>query len=142
MTRDGSTNGVWLYGSALLLVLIVAAGGLYLSISGHFAQGELGTKSYYAVLQGLVLDADGKKGVGPVLRENVNGSELNVLGVPEGDPSGTRVWVILNRASPEGQPMVMPRDASMKVECSFVRDLITVQHVVDPVRLFLLKNCT
>lgn len=72
-TEDGTLNryprtiNAWLYGIALLLVLVIAACGIFFPLSHYFGQGELGTKSYYASLQGVEFDNRGSKDPNPIL---------------------------------------------------------------------------
>jgi hypothetical protein len=136
------TSSTWLYGGALLLVLIVAMGGIYLSLSGYFGRGELETKSYYAALQSIELDNRGNKNPSPILKENVNGTGLDVLGILGGDAAKTRVWVILNLASSEGQPIVMPQGIPIEVDCTLLNSIISRKQVAKPVSQYLIRECT
>lgn len=67
LNRYPQTFSAWFYGVALLLVLVIAACGIFLYLSHYFDQGELGTKSYYASLQGVEFDNRGSKDPNPIL---------------------------------------------------------------------------
>jgi len=141
LNNEAQTSGTWLYGVAILLVLLLGAGGLYLALTGYFGRGELANKDYYAVLQGVEFDNRGNKEPKPILKENINGSGLNVLGILGADAAETRVWIVLNRASADGQPLVMPQDVPFKVNCEAINSEISGQDVVGVVKQFLLKGC-
>lgn len=50
MNNEAEKSSTWIYGMALLLVLVIGAGGLYLALKRYFSRGELGDKDYYALL--------------------------------------------------------------------------------------------
>lgn len=141
MSNEAQTGSTWLYGMALLLVLVIGAGGLYLALTGHFSHGELGTKDYYAVLQGMEFDNRDSREPDPILKENVNGSGLNVLGIRGADVAETRIWIVLNRASADGQLLMIPQDIPLKANCAAISGAISGQDVVDAVKRYLLKGC-
>jgi len=141
INNEAQTNSTWMYGLAILLVLVIGAGGLYLALTDYFSRGELGTKDYYAILQGVEFDNRGSKDPDPILKENANGSGLNVLGVRGADAAGTRVWIVLNRASADGQPLLIPQDVPVKVDCEAISDVISGKDVVDAARRYFLRGC-
>lgn len=142
MNKDIDTSSNWIHGVAISLVLVAAIFGGYLSISHYFHRGELGSKSYYAALQGVEFDNRGNKDPNPLLKENVNGTGLNMLGIFAQDSSRTRVWVILNQVSPEGEPLVMPQGMPINASCESVINAISSQQVAKRVRQYLLRECS
>ncbi|WP_199099489.1 hypothetical protein [Dyella sp. ASV21] len=141
MNNDTQTTSAWVYGGALLAVLLIAAGGTYLALSGFFSRGELGTKDYYATLQRVEFENRDNKDPNPIRRENVDDSGLDVLGVPGGDAPETRVWIVLNRTSPDGRFLIIPQDIPIKADCDSISRAISGEHVVDAVKQYLLKSC-
>jgi hypothetical protein len=142
MNKDIQASNVWLYGATVLLVLVAAIFGGYFLLSNYFNRGELGTKSYYATLQGVEFDNRGDKNPNPILKTNVDGTGLNILGVIGRDSSRTRVWVILNQVSPEGLPLVLPQGISIDANCGLIMNTISSQQVAEPVRQYLLRECS
>lgn len=141
LNNEAQTSSAWMYGAAILLVLVIGAGGLYLALAGYFSRGELGTKDYYAVLQGVEFDNRGSKEPNPILKENVNGSGLDVLGVTGTDAAATRVWVILNRTSPDGHPLVIPQGIPLRAHCEAISAVISAKDVMDAPKQYLLSGC-
>lgn len=142
MNHYAQKASAWAYGVAIVTALMAAAGGGYLALANYFSRGELGTKDYYATLQGVEYENRGNKNPNPILKKNVNGSGLDVLGVVGGDTSTTRVWVVLNRTSPDGWPLILPQDVPVKPDCGSIRQTLSGERVVDAARQYLLKNCT
>jgi hypothetical protein len=141
MNKDVQTSPVWPYGAAILLVLAIAISGIYFLFSNYFSRGELSTKSYYAALQGVEFENRGDKNPNPILKMNVDGTRLNILGVIGRDSSKTRVWVILNQVSPDGLPLVMPQGIPIDANCGLIMNIISNQQVAKPVRQYLLREC-
>lgn len=141
MNNEAEKSSTWIYGVALLLVLVIGAGGLYLALNRYFSRGELGDKDYYALLQSVEFDNRDDKAPNPILKENVNGSGLNVLGIRGADAAETRIWIVLNRASTEGQPLMVPLDIPLKPNCAAIRSAISGKDVVNVVKQYLLRGC-
>lgn len=135
------TTSAWLYGSGLLAVILIAVGGGFLALSDYFDRGELGTKDYYATLQALEFDNRDNKDPSPILKKNVNGSGLDVLGVRGGDADRTRVWVVLNRTSPDGRPLMIPLNLSIGTDCASILGAVSGKQVVDAAKQYLLNHC-
>jgi hypothetical protein len=142
LSKNEQASNVWLYGLGVLALVGVVIGGLYITVSHYFNTGELGTKKYYAVLQGVEFDFRSNKDPNPILKENVDGSGLDVLGVPGKSTPGTRVWVVLNQIGPDGQVLLMPQGIDLKLDCAALKRATEGRQVIEPVRQYLAKACT
>ncbi|MBT2115900.1 hypothetical protein KK141_09230 [Dyella sp. LX-66] len=108
MNSEVSTSGTWVYGAAILLVIVIGASGLYMALSGYFKHEELGSREYYATLQMAEFENRGNRAPNPILKENFDGSGLNILGVPSGEAEAPKVWIILNKVSADEHPLMIP----------------------------------
>jgi hypothetical protein len=130
------------YGAAILLGLLAIGGGIYWAVSWYLDSGELGTKKYYAVLQGV--EFDNRKGVadGPLLKDDVDGSGLSAMGIPSRGSVYPRVWIALNLVGPNDKVLAVPEGVPLNIRCEEVQRAIGGKQVAEPVRRYLSKECT
>ena len=126
--------------SILLGAVLLALVGAYFWYIFH--HGELADKPYWAALQSVEYKNRSNRDVSPLLEMNVDGSGSDAVGVPGADSAGTRVWVMLNVADSEGDPMVLPQGVAINVGCGQLERMVKGREVLPAVRKVLFGGCT
>jgi hypothetical protein len=138
---DLQRGGDWPLAAATLGFLTVLVGGPFLAFSYLFSHGELGAKPFYAALQGVEYENRSNKDPTPILRANVAGEGLDVVGVRGRDAAKTRVWIILNKVDSDGNPFLLPAGIDLDADCSQLERVIKGENVEAAVRSFLFRGC-
>jgi len=112
------------YGAAIPLSLLAVAGGIYWAASRYCDSGELGSKKYYAILQGVEFNDRRTHASGLQFKGDVDGSGLNAIGVPSRDTMYPRAWIALNLVGPEGKVLAVPEGVPLNIRCEEVRRAI------------------
>lgn len=130
-------------GTVLVLAGIACGvAALWYLATKYFEDGELGEKKFYAVLQGIE-DAHRKDvSTAPLVVKDVEGTGLDVLGVPSGDSTYPRVWFILNQMPASGHVLRMPGTSKVSVPCRDIDDVLRRPGVLPKVAAELSKECT
>jgi hypothetical protein len=139
--RDLQRGSDWPLGVTVLLLLIVLVGGPFLAFSYVTTHGELGDKPYYAALQQVEYESRANKDPSPLLRGNVDGTGIDVVGVLGRDAARTRVWVALNVTDSDGNPYVLPRGIEIQPDCAQLGRVVNGQRVKAEVWRFLFQGC-
>ena len=134
-------GGAWPLAAATLGFLVVLVGGPLLAVPYLFSHGELGAKPFYAALQGVEYENRTNKDPTPLLRVNVDGEGLDVVGVRGRDAAKTRVWILLNKVDPEGNPFLLPAGIDLDADCSQLERTIQGRKVEAAVRSLLFHGC-
>lgn len=129
--------------TALVLGLVLAAavaGVLY--YRGHRGEHQPGRGTPWTVLQDVEADhrADADHDT-PLLLAHPEDSSYYVLGLPTGDATFPRAWILLNEHSADGTFKRMPASSSFHVDCPYVDSLIASTPVDEPVQRFLKRQC-
>jgi hypothetical protein len=138
---DMQRSSAWPHAAATLGFLIVLAGGPFLALSYLFSHGELGAKPFYATLQGVEYENRSNKDPTPLLRVNVGGEGLDVVGVRGRDVAKTRVWIILNKVDSDGNPFLLPAGIDFDADCSQLERVVKGRKLETAVRSFLFRGC-
>jgi hypothetical protein len=120
----------------------LAAAGLAFYFWYTFHHGELADKPYWAALQSVEYKNRPNRDAGLLLEMNVDGSGSDAVGVPGGEPAGTRVWVMLNVADFAGDPLVLPQGVALDVRCGALERVVKGREVLPAVRKYLFRRCT
>ncbi|MEX8503836.1 MAG: hypothetical protein AB3X41_12445 [Leptothrix ochracea] len=104
--------------------------------------GELYQKGKYVLLQQLEFDhRQSPSSDSPIAMRNVNGSGVDVLGLPTGDKTFPHVWVITSAVGQDGKIFMIPKNAQGNVSCVFVGTVTSAVRVAPEVFGWLKQIC-
>lgn len=126
----------------VLAVAIAAATAGVLYYRMHHGEHQPGHGTPWTVLQDVEADhrSDSDHDT-PLLLSHPEDSSYYVLGLPTGDPTFPRAWILLNEHTADGTFKRMPASASFHVDCAYVDSLIASTPVDVPVQRFLKRQC-
>jgi hypothetical protein len=117
--------------------------GTFYGVWRTLHSGELGEKPAWALLQGIEAQNRGRSDRdSPLLIEGVNGTDYTVLGLPTGDASYPRAWLIINKPTPGTPVKILPTNLSVNVTCSYIEELKARVQIEQAAWEFLRRNCS
>jgi hypothetical protein len=125
----------------IFMLLSLAYCGYY--YTAIYPNTELGQKKAWSTLQVAEVRHRGAADQQtPILLENAYDTGYAVLGLPTGDPTTPRAWILLNEHGNSGSVKVLPGGAEFHVRCAYVAELISKIDVDENTASLLHRKCT